>query len=605
MTGDTSSSKDKLGPNNNGGKPSSSSTDPVTQSHSIYRTAELEPDELHHAPHRGSHERLAGFDGRPMSTGEMDGDGKRGGWFGSGMPMISRPEVNRGTPLSRAVDPDGEVAAVTVPAGGGDPIRSSSRSDTITDAMFAVLLTRTGLVFAAGGYSSTTLWQFLIVFAPLYTSYLYMVLDHDRHFGRRDVGNVVYGGARMAVLFAAAFVVPMVWNTSDSTWQAFAALMCISRGCHLVTHLVVGSSTRARRGWWIVSVRAASLLVPAALWGGSLGLDPQSGLVTRNRMWIVAACLDQLSVVMIGLAESFMGRKAVERDGGAERQTYGRRRTTVTAFVLAIGVLGLFDFRVGVGDPDDHTAVPLYPRSLLAAALGLVAIYALDRIHSRATVDRGSSESSMPPSSVPHVMPHRMLTPVHPGLRFLQSYALVVLLATAIIALSGLQTTQRGLAASVRQETQYDYTPPGNPPLFSAALAAKSFSPMATAYLQDVYSTDLPYAAAVFLTSPVSGGTSSLVDGSEWTGHAVWSVAAGCFCVVTGLVAGMGVRVGGATERPRAGRRRWAWSGMGGRVLIGVAVAIPGLVGAGASVTLISTACVLALGALVAEWASV
>ncbi|KAI8920945.1 hypothetical protein DFJ77DRAFT_545541 [Powellomyces hirtus] len=571
----------------------------------VHRTAELTQDETRQLASndedRTSYPEGARFHYQNMSSAEVPTTGFRSSTikaflrFPAGRKsLISRPGVNILTPLWRVVDPHANPTTATIPP----------NTALFTDAIYALCLYRTLLVLTAAGLNRTGILRFLLVFIPFHSTYVQLILDHDRHFAKHDTFHLVYTGARIGTLFSVGFTVPMVFNTVDSTWMAFAALMLIARGAHAFIQICVGSweQTAAERAWWLISFRAAAAIAPCILWGASMGLGNEN-LHTRDIMWIAAVAVDQACLLAIGLAEAAMERKCPDsrrpRAGNgiaSERCTHNKRIGRLTSFILASGMIGLFEQRYFVANPDSVIAIPLYPRSLLCAVVGLMIIYALERIYwsinpyltSHAVLpNRIATSTSLPTDNLTHPIPGS------PILIFLRTYLHLPLYGFILLAWHGLQGSLQIMYASFREQPFYDYSPPPNPPFVSAANVAQNVSPIAKLYVTS-YNADMPYATSLFTNNPVTGGSSALSDSHTWTLHQLFSISTGLLLLVMALMAGL--LAGG--ERPNRTR---SLTGFLVRLLIAVGASIPALVTASAQVTLFALAILLVITALIAD----
>ncbi|KAJ3185105.1 hypothetical protein HDU87_002671 [Geranomyces variabilis] len=604
----------------------------------IHRTAELTNEEIHdqHAADisnqndDASHTDLAQLNYQDRASAEKIISGHRRQRITVGLlrhyrthrkPFISRPRVNPLSPLWRVTDPHGDPAAgAAMSAGPG------VATAVITDAIYALSLARTVLPLAGTAFTTSALVRFVLVFVPLHTAYTQLILDHDRHFATHDLFHLIYTGARISLFFACGAVAPMVFNQFDATWIAFAGLMVIARAAHALVQIVAGAGTRrdAERAWWLISFRACGSLIPCVLWGTIMAMGGVA-VRTRDAVWIAAVVVDQACVLGLGFAESGMERKAMRTSaafgpGGlrfgaaAERAAFAWRTSLLTTLVLASGIPGLFETRAGVGNVDGVLAIPLYARSLLCAIVGVMIVFALERLYAPVSgnnvnataatttnltlpTDAVSAHRGVAPAPTAdpamHTPPPRPLP--HTTALFLHSHLHLPLLGFALITLASLAAFLQSMYASIRDQPILDYTPPPNPPSFTAATIAQASSPIAKLYLATgYYSTDTPYAQALFQRNPVAGGSSTIIQPDTWPPQRVFSVSAGLFLFVTalmGLLLASG-RAGGG------GRWRVAALAFLARVGLAAAVALPGALSAGPQTTLFVLGALLAVTGL-------
>ncbi|KAJ3151161.1 hypothetical protein HDU86_006151 [Geranomyces michiganensis] len=614
---------------------------PSSSNLQIHRTAELTDEEIiehHHAANHNddaSHTDLAQLNYQDRASAEKILSGHRSQSAITDLlrhyrthrkPFISRPRVNPLSPLWRVTDPHGDPAVGAAMAAG-----PSVATAVITDAIYALALVRTVLPFAAAGFTTSALVRFILVFVPMHTVYMQLILDHDRHFAKHDIFHLIYTGARIALLFACGTVAPMVFNQYDPTWLAFAALMLIARAAHALVQIMAGAGTRrnAERAWWLISFRAASSLIPCVLWGVIMAMGGVA-VRTRDAVWIAAVAVDQACMLGLGFAEAGMERKAIVTGSAfgpavsglgaaVERAAFAWRKSMLTTLVLASGIPGLFETRPGVGNVDGLIAIPLYARSLLCAIVGVMIIFALERIY--ATVSGSNLDASTSPNNrigmtlptdavsahrggapAAVVAPHMQTTPKqspHPTTLFLHSHLQLPLLGFALITIASLAAFLQPMYASIREQPILDYTPPPNPPVFTAAAIAQISSPIAKLYLATgYYGSDAPYAHAIFSRNPVAGGSSTIIQPIAWAPQRVCSVAAGLFILVLAL---MGMLLMGG--RPAAGGGRWRVAALIFLVRVGLAAAtaLPGLLDAGPQTTLFVLGTLLAVAGLASQ----
>ncbi|KAI8824398.1 uncharacterized protein EV422DRAFT_504404 [Fimicolochytrium jonesii] len=525
---------------------------------------------------------------------------------GSRKPAIAPAGVNPCTPLARLVNPEGLVG----------PPSPSLNTDLIIDAVYAICLSRIPLIVASNGLDKYAILQFVMVYLPFHTTYTQLVLEHDRNFAKHDLLHVVYTCLRVALLFGLAFVAPMVFNIVDATWKPFASLVLIGRALSGFAHVVVGlEACRTRSGtraWWLISVRATAILLPCLLWGILLGFDSGQADV-RESVWVAAVGLDLACVLLLGLSEAWTVKKTMYDDYPAANRAiegedgkFEQRTGALLSLILALGVTGLFDTKPGVGSPDTYTAVSFYVRSFLCAACGVVCLYAIDRIYkgSQATLQVHHTTASHPPNRIT-VSPglptntsaltttSKTTTPNHIA-QFLRASLRFPLYAFAILFVFALQVAMEGISYTVREIPAYDYTPPSNAPFLTAANVAQNNSPAAALYVQ-TYNTEMPYAAALFLPNPVRGGTSTLTDTRKWTNSELMSVCAALLIGVMALMGFLNSRCGGGYIGA------WSVRGLALRVIFTMMLAVPGLIGATAVVTLLSLTVLLIVGCIFEE----
>ncbi|KAJ3144831.1 hypothetical protein HDU89_007718 [Geranomyces variabilis] len=599
----------------------------------IHRTAELTNEEIHehHAADvnnqndDASHTDLAQLHYQDRASAEKIISGHQRQRTIAGLfrhyrthrkPFIARPRVNALSPLWRVTDPHGDPAVGAAMAAG-----PGVATAVITDAIYALSLARTVLPFAGTGFTTSALVRFILVFVPLHTAYTQLILDHDRHFAKHDLFHLIYTGARISLFFACGAVAPMVFNQYDATWIAFAGLMLIARAAHALVQIVAGAGTRrdAERAWWLISFRAAGSLVPCVLWGAIMAMGGVA-VRTRDAVWITAVVIDQACVLALGFAESGMERKAMMTSaafgpGGlrfgaaAERAAFAWRTSLLTALVLASGIPGLFETRAGVGNVDGMLAIPLYARSLLCAIVGVIIVFALERLYASVSgnnADAAAATTMTLTLPTDAVSAHRGVAPAptaapmihtspqqlpHPTALFLHSHLHLPLLGFALITLASLAAFLQPMYASIRDQPILDYTPPPNPPSFTAATIAQASSPIAKLYLSTgYYGTDAPYAQALFQRNPVAGGSSAIIQPETWAALRVFSVSAGLFLLVTAL---MGLLL--ESGRVSGGRWRVAALAFLARMGLAAAVALPGALDAGPQTTLFVLGVLLAV----------
>ncbi|KND00743.1 uncharacterized protein SPPG_03859 [Spizellomyces punctatus DAOM BR117] len=510
--------------------------------------------------------------------------------------IASRPGVNGATPLARIISPSAPLSSVPPPT-----------TTIITDALYVLCLYRTLLIFASHGRTSLGLLHFILVFLPLHTTYILLICEHDRYFARDDMLHTIYTGARISILFGAAFTAPGVFNIVNGTWRGFCVFIIAGRAAHTITHIIAAIYEKpcATRSWWLVSVRAATVLAPCILWAVSLGLGDQD-----RRIWDIvsglAVILDQACLIALGIAEARMETGAVnthhlsiDDEVMFETASHRSRIGLCTSLLIAAGVIGIFETRPYIDVPASLTAISLYPRSLISAIVGLCILYAMERLYFLCSSHRGIwldstaiNRSGIIPRHSRDAQSEAMKRDISPIRSFFWEYLHIPLHVSLMIAIYGLHGMLKLVYEYIREQPTFSYDPPPNPPFVSGAQAAQNLSSSAQD-LSNKFAANqsMPYAVSLFSVNPVTGGSSRLVNVSSWTEVQLFSIGLGVVMLCLALI--------GLLDVGKSSKRHW--SSFVVRIGIGALVSIPAFLEAGAVASLGSIGSLLVLAAVIGD----